>query len=123
MGRRLGCACGRDCPSLCRSWSWREDVRWYGVGREVDYGEDSHSVAFCLLGASQDDADIYAMTNAYWENLYFTIHEEGPGEWRRVVETSLPSPADFSEEGREDVLKSHSYEVKARSTAVLIRNR
>jgi len=88
MGRRLGCAGGRDRPSLCRRWSWREDVRWYGVGREVDYGEDSHSVAFCLRGASQDDADIHVMISAHWENLCFTIHEEGPGEWRRMLDTS-----------------------------------
>ena len=33
----------------------------------VDLSNDSHSLAFCLHGASQDDDDIYVMINAYWE--------------------------------------------------------
>src|SRR6185295_15658431 len=40
-------------PSLGRSRFWREDVKWYGVGRDVDMGYFSHSLAFCLHGASQ----------------------------------------------------------------------
>jgi glycogen operon protein len=108
-------------PSLCRSRFWREDIRWYGVGKEVDYGGDSHSVAFCLHGASQHDADIYAMINAYSMDLHFAIQEGGPGEWQRIVDTSLPSPMDFSEAGREPVLQSLAYVVKARSIVVLIR--
>jgi isoamylase len=54
-------------PSLGRSWFWREDVSWYGVDGQVDLGDWSHTVAFCLHGASQGDCDIYVMINAYWE--------------------------------------------------------
>lgn len=108
-------------PSLARSRFWREDIRWYGLGNEVDYGEDSHRVAFCLHGASQNDDDIYVMINAYTQDLHFAIQEGGPGEWQRVVDTSLPSPMDFSEGGREPVLRSLTYGVKARSIVVLIR--
>ena len=46
-------------PSLCRSRFWREDVSWYGPGSAVDLSSDSHTLAFCLHGASQADDDIY----------------------------------------------------------------
>ena len=65
----------RNHPSLSRSRFWREDVSWYGVGPTVDLSHDSHSLAFCLHGASQADDDIYAMINAYWEELEFNVQE------------------------------------------------
>ena len=58
-------------PSLGRSRFWREDVTWYGTGEKSDLSHDSHTLAFCLHGASQDDDDIYVMINAYWERLDF----------------------------------------------------
>jgi hypothetical protein len=61
------------------------------------------------------------MINAYTQDLHFAIQEGGPGEWQRVVDTNLPSPMDFSEGGREPVLRSLTYVVKARSIVVLIR--
>ena len=45
-------------PSLARSRFWRDDVRWYGVDRQVDLSYCSHSLAFCLHGGSQQDRDI-----------------------------------------------------------------
>jgi isoamylase len=108
-------------PSLCRSRFWREEVRWYGAGEEVDYGEDSHSIAFCLHGSSKNDDDLYVMINAYTEDLRFAIQEGEPGQWQRVVDTSLSSPMDFSEDGGEPVLRSLAYTVKPRSIVVLIR--
>ena len=69
-------------PSLCRSRFWREDISWYGTGKQVDLSSDSHSLAFCLHGASQRDDDIYVMINAYWEELQFTIQEGSPFDWR-----------------------------------------
>ena len=46
-------------------------MKWYGVHGQVDLGDWSHSVGFCLHGASQRDQDIYVMVNAYWEDLNF----------------------------------------------------
>jgi glycogen operon protein len=54
-------------PSLGRSRFWREDITWYGVDQRADLSNDSHSLAFCLHGASQEDDDIYVMINAYWD--------------------------------------------------------
>jgi glycogen operon protein len=106
-------------PSLSRSRFWREDVSWYGIGRAVDLSHDAHSLAFCLHGASQKDGDIYVMINAYWEPLTFTIQECTPPEWRRIVDTSLPSPDDFLDHGVP--VDRMSYEVAPRSIVVFIR--
>jgi hypothetical protein len=48
------------------------------LGPTVDLSHPSHSLAFCLHGASQGDVDLYVMINAYWEDLRFTI-QEGKG--------------------------------------------
>ena len=108
-------------PSLSRSRFWREDIHWYGVGPDVDLSHDSHSLAFFLSGGSQQDDDLYVMINAYWEDLMFTIQEGHASDWRRVINTSLPSPEDFREPGQEQVVQSLHYQVKARSVVVLLR--
>ena len=108
-------------PSLSRSRFWREDVTWYGTGEKADLSYDSHSLTFCLHGASQDDDDIYVMINAYWEALDFTLQEGKAQEWIRIVDTALTSPDDFSEIGQP--LQGLSYKVAARSVVVLLRTR
>jgi len=109
-------------PSLARSRFWRDDVRWCGVDRQVDLSYFSHSLAFCLSGASQQDQDIYVMINAYWEDLNFRIQEGGAKDWMRIVDTSKPSPLDLREIGSEEPLASLDYNVKARSVVVLLRS-
>jgi len=108
-------------PSLARSRFWREDVSWYGVGRQADLSYFSHSLAFCLHGRSQQDRDIYVMINAYWEDLNFRIQEGEAKDWTRVADTSKPSPLDLLEIGSEEPVPSLDYEVKARSVVVLLR--
>jgi glycogen operon protein len=108
-------------PSLCRSRFWREDVCWYGTGATVDLSGESRSLAFCLRGASQRDDDIYVMINAYWKELEFQIQGGTAREWRRIVDTALPSPDDFSEHGLP--LDHSKYKVAPRSIAVLLRQR
>jgi isoamylase len=106
-------------PSLSRSRFWREDVSWYGVGPKVDLSSDSHSLAFCLHGISQGDDDIYVMINAYWEELDFNVQEGTAQEWKRIVDTALPSPDDFSGDGIP--LEQAKYLVAPRSIVVLCR--
>ena len=108
-------------PALGRSRFWREDVAWYGSGLTVDLSADSRSLAFCLHGASQGDDDIYVMINAYWEPLAFEIQEGAAQDWKRIVDTSLPSPDDCSERGVQ--LERTQYLVTARSIVVLLRPR
>jgi isoamylase len=106
-------------PSLSRSRFWREDISWYGVGPTVDLSHDSHSLAFCLHGASQGDDDIYVMINAYWEELEFNVQEGTAQEWKRITDTSLPSPDDFSDDGIP--LERTNYRMAPRSIVVLRR--
>jgi isoamylase len=108
-------------PSLSRSRFWREDVSWYGVGPAVDLSHDSHSLAFCLHGASQSDDDIYAMINGYWEELEFNVQEGTAQEWKRIVDTALPSPDDFLDDGIP--LERAKYLLAPRSIVVLCRPR
>jgi isoamylase len=108
-------------PSLGRSRFWREDITWYGTGEKADLSYNSHTLAFCLHGASQEDDDIYVMINAYWEKLDFQVQEGKPQEWMRVVDTALASPNDFSERG--ETLGTANYSVGPRSVVVLLRPR
>ncbi len=61
------------------------------------------------------------MINGYWGELEFQIQEGTPQEWLRIVDTSLPSPDDFSEDG--EPLEQLEYEVAPRSVVVLTRPR
>ena len=107
-------------PSLSRSRFWREDITWYGTGEKADLSHDSHSLAFCLHGASQDDDDIYVMINAYWGELEFQVQEGTPQEWMRVADTALPTPDDFPEGNAP--LEALTYRVAPRSVVVLLRS-
>jgi len=106
-------------PSLCRSRFWRDDISWYGTGPQVDLSPDSHSLAFCLHGASEGDDDIYVMVNAYWQELQFQVQEGMPKDWLRIVDTALPSSEDFSDSGVE--LRQLTYRAAPRSVVVLLR--
>ncbi|MDE3019200.1 MAG: glycogen debranching protein GlgX [Nitrospirota bacterium] len=108
-------------PALARSRFWREDVHWHGVGAEPDRTGDSHSLAFFLSGASQRDDDIYVMINASRTPLSFVIQEGEPNEWYRVIDTSLPSPADCVEPGKGRRQPSRSYAVPAHSVVIFER--
>lgn len=106
-------------PSIGRSRFWRDDIRWYGTSGPTDLSPQSHTLAFCLYGASENDQDLYVMINAYWQDLTFTIQDGTPQDWKRVVDTSLASPSDFSDPPV--TFSSLAYLVKARSLAVFVR--
>ncbi len=110
-------------PSLGRSRFWREDVRWYGVAGAPDLSFDSHSFAWYLDGASEGDADLYVMVNAFWQPLTFTVQEGAPGDWRRVIDTNRSSPDDVLDAGSEAPVRETTYAVDARSIVVLVRPR
>ncbi|MGK7370359.1 MAG: hypothetical protein ACNS64_09085, partial [Candidatus Halalkalibacterium sp. M3_1C_030] len=111
-------------PSLARSRYWRGDVQWFGPEEgAADTAADSHSFAFYLDGDSEGDDDLYVMINARWNNLDFTIQEGTAGEWKRVIDTSLPSPDDIANPGDEKTIDQATYTVNARSVVVLIRER
>ena len=92
-----------------------------GMGREVDWSDGSHHLAYCLRGASQSDRDLYVMINAGPEDLAFTVQEGETADWRRVVDTARPSPLDILTDAEAEPLESLSCAVRARSVVVLLR--
>jgi len=109
----------KEHPSLSRFNFWEDDIHWYGVKDTVDMSYFSHSLAFLLKGSSTGDSDIYVMINAYWEDLIFEIQTETPDQWRRIVDTSLESPGDFTYFVDSNPLATPTYSVGARSIVVL----
>jgi isoamylase len=109
--------------SIGRSRFWRDDVQWFGRGRDVDWSEASHELAYCLRGGSQGDCDIYAMLNAGEEDVVFTIQEGAPSEWRRIVDTGRRSPDDIVDEADARSLTRPDYLVRSRAVVVFVRCR
>ncbi|HSK10245.1 MAG TPA: isoamylase [Vicinamibacterales bacterium] len=107
-------------PSIGRSRFWREDVRWYGQSGEPDWGAGSAQLAYALHGASQQDNDLYVMINGGPADAWFTVQEGRPADWRRVFDTSRPSPDDALAPGDAAPLISLDYLVRARSVVVLL---
>ena len=107
-------------PSIGRSRFWRDDVRWYGPAGPVEMGPDSRQLGYCLHGASQNDRDLYVMINAGIQDVRFAIHECAAGGWRRVVDTSKPSPDDIVEEADAPAMAEDDYLVKGRSVVVMV---
>ena len=110
-------------PTLCRNRFYREDICWYGAEHDVDMSAHSSHLAYYLRGTSVSDDDLYVMINAERQDKNFTIHVGKSRDWRRVIDTSRKSPDDFREPGKEAVIRSDHYSVKARSIVVLIRSR
>jgi glycogen operon protein len=117
---KLAIAFRKAHPSLSRSRFWRDDVRWYDMMADGEHPSQASRLAFFLRGASEGDADIYAMINASPEAVTFPLREGAVGDWRRVIDTSLASPDDFCAPGAEVPLDAGEYHVGARSVVVLV---
>jgi len=117
---RLMIALRKAHPSISRSRFWRDDIRWYGTGRQVDMSPESRHLAFCLHGGAQKDVDFYVMINTHWEDARFDIQEFQPGRWKLVVDTSQESPQDIHPPGQEVPVRQSYYRVRARSVVVLM---
>lgn len=108
-------------PSIARSHYWREDIAWFGTGKEVDFSAQGQTLAYCLFGARLEDDDIYVMINGSPRAQKFRIQVGRASDWRLVADTSLPSPRDIADPGREKTLASLDYKVAERSVVVLYR--
>ncbi|HZC25163.1 MAG TPA: alpha-amylase family glycosyl hydrolase, partial [Candidatus Binatia bacterium] len=108
-------------PSLSRSRYWRDDIRWYGATESPDLSPDSHCLAYSLAGAALGDADIYVMINGSPRSIPFFIQQGEPDAWRRVIDTSLPSPDDFCDPSAEARISGSEYALNPRSIVVLLR--
>jgi glycogen operon protein len=95
---------------------------WHGVRlRQPDWSWHSQSIAL-ELQFEGEDADLYFVFNAFEGDLSYDLPPASPGKrWHRLLDTSLNSPLDIAEEGREALLNDQgSYRVAGRSLVGLI---
>jgi isoamylase len=99
----------------------RSRIRWHGVRLEQpDWGYDSHCLA---LTADAAQYQLYMAFNAYWEPLRFELPKlpsKNTTGWRRIIDTSMPSPDDFCELPTAPNLQDSNYQVEARSVIMLL---
>jgi glycogen operon protein len=100
-------------------------VTWHGVKLfEPDWSAHGRTLALHLHGR-QGQPSFHILFNAHWEHRGFQVpHADGGGRWRRLVDTSLPSPHDVVEEKDAVVLQpSDHYVLTPRSAVILISTR
>jgi isoamylase len=95
-------------------------ARWHGVHLdEPDWGEDSHSLAVTIQSAKAGRL-VHFIFNAWWEPLEFELPQPcRQTGWRRLIDTSLPSPLDINDTLHAAVFDGFRYKAQPRSTSVL----
>lgn len=104
------------------------DISWHGIQPwKPDWSVPSRTLAFLLCGrhaaaAGGPSRFLYCVFNMYSEPLAFELPVLPRSmQWRRVIDTSLPSPDDFAEPGREVILGPlRKMRVKDRSCVLLM---
>jgi isoamylase len=95
-------------------------IEWSGVRvGQPDTSDASRSIA---LTSRRPAGSIHLVFNAYWEPLEFELPDtgiDGVG-WTRVIDTSLPSPADIEVDRGGTPWPEPSYLTTARSIVVLV---
>jgi glycogen operon protein len=95
---------------------------WHGVKRnQPDWGDTSQSVAF-TAELKADRLLVHLIFNAYAEPLEFELPQKPNGaniEWRRWIDTALPSPADIVPWEEATAASSDRYRAEAKSVIVL----
>lgn len=96
-------------------------VTWHGIQlNEPDWGENSRTLAYTLRHPISGE-HLCVLMNFYWEPLDFELMPlPAPERWHRIVDTSLPSPADFTEMGEAAVVEADHYRVPARTVVLLM---
>lgn len=108
-----------------RFWSEtteQEDPRitWHGVHlNQPDWGHFSHSIAF-QLGDQEGANLLFVMINMYREPLTFELPPLlSTFSWYRIIDTSLPSPGDFSNLDTAKAVGGDRYQLPEYTVAVL----
>ncbi len=96
---------------------------WHGTKlHEPDWGDDAHAVALtCVL--REERLGFHLILNAFWESLDFQlppVGQNGRGNWRRWIDTSLDSPHDIVPWETATALWESNYRAAPRSVVLLI---
>lgn len=101
----------------------KAQLEWHGVTlNQPDWSEGSHSIAFTATSL-RERFTIHAMMNAYWEPLTFELPSaapQGKWQWRRWIDTSLPSPQDICVWEDAPIVPASKYTVEQRSLVLLV---
>lgn len=102
----------------------RVTLSWHGEHlSQPDWSEQSRCLALQLLSEVLEHPaqHYYLISNAHWERHYFNLPSLEGQHWHRVIDTSLASPDDIAEPGKEQRLTPEEhYIVNARSTVLLM---
>jgi isoamylase len=98
-------------------------VSWHGVQVcDPDWTGQSRTLAFHLHGRHVHP-DLFVLFNAHWESRRFNLPPTN-GQWKRLVDTNLPSPDDIVEEQNAVALRpADHYIMSPRSAVILIGSR
>ena len=105
------------------------DITWHGTNAwNADWSPHNLTIAFMLCGkhakgATKVDNYIYVAANMHWESHEFAIPELPQGmKWHIFANTSLPSPEDTQEPGKEIPFaeNQYTYLVGDRSVVILV---
>lgn len=93
-------------------------IEWHGVRlNQPDWSHQSHSLAVSAHGRH---GHIHMVFNSYWEALDFELPPRADAPWRRVVDTSLPSPEDIVRPNEAPTVGGSTYRVGPRSSVLLV---
>jgi glycogen operon protein len=94
---------------------------WHGTKLgQPDWGDSSRSIALSAE-MKNDDLLLHLIFNAYWEPLEFELPaREGPGHWRRWIDTALESPQDIVPWQAAPRIAHARYLAESRSVVVLL---
>ena len=100
------------------------EISWHGTQlNQPDWGDAGSRCLAMTLGDTAEDTDglgnVHIMMNMYWEPLKFDIPQYKGLIWKRIIDTSLPSPNDISTSEEAPVIDDTGYIVNDRSIVVL----
>ena len=97
------------------------DIAWHGCELDKPGWHDPLGLALAMtLGARKAAQDIHIMFNMYSETLSFELPNVPDKNWYRAIDTSLTSPNDIAQIGKERKHKNAIYKVDAHSVVVLV---
>jgi isoamylase len=100
----------------------RARLEWHGVKLgQPDWGHDSHCIALTIWSLT-GRVVLHLMVNAWWESLEFELppsRQLPGGQWRRWLDTSLPSPDDIRPLEETPVIAGETYALPAHSLAIV----
>lgn len=106
----------RSCPLLGRTtFLTDDDITWHEHNWDDD---ESRFLAFTYHDRGQGGGDVYVAFNMHDFAVEASLPSPTGGAWKRLVDTNLPPPLDFTAENQPEV--AITYNVQPHSSIILI---